>query len=86
MRKKNEEIKGRIGSCSLIPVYTIHLSTVHMYTRFQSSRPPVPQKSVTKNFNLKGNGMTESQNDKSDRMKEGQGKSSIAPIFFKAGL
>ena len=31
-RKKNEEIKGRIGSSCPIPVYTIHLSTVHKCT------------------------------------------------------
>ena len=38
-RKKNEEIQGRITSSSLIPVYTIHLPTVHMCTKFQPSRP-----------------------------------------------
>ena len=38
-RKKNEEIKGRISSSSLISVYTMHLATVHMCTKFQSSRP-----------------------------------------------
>ena len=38
-RKKNEEIKGQIGSSSLIPVNMIHLHTVHVCTKFQSSRP-----------------------------------------------
>ena len=39
-RKKNEKkIKGQISSSSLIPVYTIHLPTVHVCTKFQSSRP-----------------------------------------------
>ena len=39
-RKKNEEIKGWISSSSLIPVYKIHLPTVHVCTFFfQSSRP-----------------------------------------------
>ena len=38
-RKKNEEIKGWISSSSLIPVYMIHLPTVHVCTKFQSSRP-----------------------------------------------
>ena len=38
-RKKNEEIKWWISSSSLIPVYTIHLPTVHVCTKFQSSRP-----------------------------------------------
>ena len=40
-RKKNEEIKGQISQSSLIPVYTIHLPTVHMYTKFQPSRPHI---------------------------------------------
>ena len=38
-RKKNEEIKGWISSSSLILVDMIHLHTVHVYTKFQSSRP-----------------------------------------------
>ena len=38
-RKKNEEIKEWIGTSSLFPVYTIHLPTVHVGTKFQSSRP-----------------------------------------------
>ena len=38
-RKKNEEIKRRISSSSVIPVYTIHLPIVHMFTRFQPSMP-----------------------------------------------
>ena len=42
----------------------------------------VPEKSVMKNFNFKDYGMTEWQNH---RMKEGQGKSSIAPTFSKRG-
>ena len=38
-RKKNEEIKGQISSSSMIPVYMIHLPTVHMWTMVQPSRP-----------------------------------------------
>ena len=38
-RKKNEETKGQISSRSLIPVYTIHLPTVNVCTKFQPSRP-----------------------------------------------
>ena len=38
-RKTNEEIKGWICSSSLIPVYMIHLPTVHVCTNFQTSRP-----------------------------------------------
>ena len=36
-RKKTEEIKGQISSSILIPVYMIHLPTVHVYTKFQPS-------------------------------------------------
>ena len=39
--RKNEEIKGRIRSSSLIPVYTIHLPTVHVCTKFQPSSKKV---------------------------------------------
>ena len=38
-KKKNEEIKGWISSSSLISVYKIHLATVYVCTKFQSSRP-----------------------------------------------
>ena len=51
-RKKNEKIKGQISSNSLILVYTIHPPTVHVCTKFQPSRPTVPEKSVTKIFNV----------------------------------
>ena len=40
-RKKNEEIKGQLSQSSLILVYTIYLSTVHMCTKFQPSRPHI---------------------------------------------
>ena len=52
-RKKNEEMKEWISSSSLIPVYMIHLHTVHMCTKFQSSRPHNSRVKVTKNFNVK---------------------------------
>ena len=52
-RKKNEEIKGWISSSSLIRVYMIHLPTVHMCTKFQSSRPHSSWVKVTKNFYVK---------------------------------
>ena len=38
-RKKNEEIKGRISSNSLIPVHMRHLPTGHVCTKFQYPRP-----------------------------------------------
>ena len=37
--KAKWKIKGRISSSSLIAAYTIYLSTVHVYTKFQPSRP-----------------------------------------------
>ena len=49
-RKKNEEIKGWIGSSSLIPVYMIHLPTVHVCTKFQSSRPHSSQEKCDEKF------------------------------------
>ena len=51
-RKKNEEIKGQISSSSLIPVYTIHLPTVHVCTKFQSSRPNSSWGKCDENFNV----------------------------------
>ena len=50
-RKNNEEIKGRIRSSSPILVYTIHLPTVHVCTKFLLGLT-VPEKSVTKNVNV----------------------------------
>ena len=40
-RKKNEEKRGLISSSSLILVYMIHLPTVYVCTKFQSSRPHI---------------------------------------------
>ena len=37
--EKEKWIKGWISSSRLIPVYMIHLPTVHVCTNFQSSRP-----------------------------------------------
>ena len=37
--EKANWIKGQISSSSLIPVYTVHLPTVHTCTKFQPSRP-----------------------------------------------
>ena len=49
-RKKNEEIKGWISSSSLSPVYMIHLPTVHVCTKFQSSRPYSSREKCDKKF------------------------------------
>ena len=49
-RKKNEEIKGWISSSSLIPVNMIHLPTVHVCTKFQSSRPHSSWEKCDKKF------------------------------------
>ena len=53
-RKKNEEIKGWINSSSLIPVYTMHLPTVHAMwiPSFNLLGLTVPEKSVPKIFNV----------------------------------
>ena len=49
-RKKNEEINGGINSSSLIPIYMIHLPTVHVCTKFQSSRPHSSREKCDKKF------------------------------------
>ena len=49
-RKKNEEIKGRISSSNLIPVDMIHLPTVYVCTKFQSSRPYSSQEKSDQKF------------------------------------
>ena len=51
-RKENEEIKAQICNSSLIPVYTIHLSIVHVCTKFQSSRSHSSWEKCDKNFNI----------------------------------
>ena len=76
-RKTNEEINGQISRSSLIPVYTIHLPTDHVCTKFQSSRPHSSWKKYDENFHLKGYGMTESQNDGRTRQIQ------YSPHFFK---
>ena len=49
-RKKNEEIKGRISSSSLVHVYMIHLPAVHVCTKFQSSRSHSSRDKCDKKF------------------------------------
>ena len=59
------------------PDSSIHDTSAHcsrVYQVFNLLSLTVPEKSETKNFNLKGDGMT-----------EGQGNSSIAPTFSKRG-
>ena len=65
-RKKNEEIKRRISSSSLNPLYTIHLPTVHVRTKFQSSRPHSSWEKCDEIFSferLRNEGIAELQND-----------------------
>ena len=76
-RKKNEEIKGRIGSSSLIPVYTIYLSTVRVCTKFHSSRLHSSGKKCDENFYR----VTESQNDGRTRQIQ---YSLLPPPFFQS--
>ena len=80
--KKNEEIKGWMRAAACFQ-YTQYICT--MFTcvpSFNLLGLTVPEKSVMKNFHLKGYGMTASQNS---RMTAGQGKSSIAPTFSERG-
>ena len=49
--ERKKEIKGQISS-SLIPVYTIHLPTIHLWPSFSLLDLTVPEKNVTKNFNV----------------------------------
>ena len=49
-RKKHEEIRGQISSSNLIPLHTIHLPTVHVCTKFQSSRPHSSREKCDKIF------------------------------------
>ena len=51
-RKKNEEIKGWTSSSSLIPVYMIHLPLSTCVPSFNLLGLTVPEKSVTKKFNV----------------------------------
>ena len=80
-RKKNE-IKGQISRSSLIPVYMIHLFTVHVCTKFQCSRPHSFWEKCDENFHLKGYGIIDWQNDSDGRTRQIQ----YSPHFFKAGL
>ena len=48
--KLERKIKGRISSSSLTPVYTIHLPTVHMCTKFQPSRPHSSWEKIDEKF------------------------------------
>ena len=56
--KEKWKIKGRISTNSLIPVYRIHLPTVHVCTKFQPSRPHSSWEKFDKKFqfvcNLEG--------------------------------
>ena len=48
--EKEKWIKEQISSSSLILVYTIHLPTIHMCTKFQSSRPHSSWEKCDENF------------------------------------
>ena len=68
-----EEITGQIRSSSLILVYTIHLPTVHVCTKFQSSKLHSSWEKCDEIFSI--------ERLRNDWMTEGQGKSSIAPTL-----
>ena len=80
-RKKNEEIKEWISNSSLIPVYTIHLPTVHMCTKFQSSRPHSSWEKCDEKFL-----MFENWREKKKEKKKGQICSSILIPVYKIQL
>ena len=48
--KKNEEINGLISTSSQILVHTIHPPIVHLYTKFQPSRPHSSWEKYDKNL------------------------------------
>ena len=68
-------------SSSLIPVHMIHLPTVHVCTKFQSSRPHSCGEKCDEKFSferLRNHRMSDY-----DKVTEEQGKSSTAPTFSK---
>ena len=83
-RKENEEIKGQISISSLIPVYMIHLPTVHVCTKFQSSRPHSSWEKCDEKFlfeRLRNDWITEWQNP---RMTENKANP-VQPPLFQSG-
>ena len=68
--KDNWKIKGRISSSSPIPVYTIHLSTVHVCTKFQPSRPHSSWEKCDKNFQCLKIGEKEKWRNKGTKMQK----------------
>ena len=76
-RKKNEEIKGRISSSSLILVYMIHLPTVHVCTMFQSSRPHSSREKCDKKFQC-----WKLERKKNEEIKERISSSSLIPVYM----
>ena len=74
--KKNEKIKGRISSSSLIPVYMIHLPTVHVCTKFQSSRPHSSQEKCDKKHSMLKIGK------KNEEIKGCIRSSSLTPVYM----
>ena len=77
-RKKNEEIKGWIRAAAWFP-YTRYTHPVSMCVpSFNLLGLTVPEKSVTKNFHLKGYGMTEWWKDRANPVQ--------APLFQSGAI
>ena len=72
--KKNEGVKGRISSSSLIQVYLLHLPTVHVCTQFQSSRPHSSREKYHKKFQC-----WKLERTKNEKIKGRKSSSSLIP-------
>ena len=80
-RKKNEEIKGQISSSSLIPLYTIHLPTVHVCTKFKSSRPHSSWEKCDKKFQCWKFQCWKLERKKNEEIKGQICSSSLNPVY-----
>ena len=76
-RKKNEEIKGQISSSSLIPVNIIHLPTVHVCTKFQSSRPHSSREKCDEKFQC-----WKLQRKKNEEIMGQISSSNLIPVYY----
>ena len=76
-RKKNEEIKGRIRSSSLILVYMIHLPTVQTCTNIQPSGPHSSWEKCDKNILMFENWRKRKMKNKGTNMQQQLPDSSI---------
>ena len=79
--------QGKNKSSSLIPVNTIHPPIVHVYTKFQYSRPHSSWEKCDEIFSferLRNDEMTESRNDRITEWRM-ERANPVAPTFSKRG-